>query len=205
LAGERLLGELIDAFSTLPGIGQKSAERLAYHVLKMPRSEAMQITEAIRRVKDDLRRCTLCQNISEEEICTICSDESRERNRICVIEQPKDLRAIEESGSYQGLYHVLGASFSPLEERGSEQMSLDKLVERSRSDEVEEVILATNPDFEGDGTALLVTESLAETGVHVTRLARGLPTGGQIEYMNRSILKDAVEGRSSFKTAQDEE
>ncbi|MGE4632033.1 MAG: recombination mediator RecR [Planctomycetota bacterium] len=205
MAGERLLGELIDAFSTLPGIGQKSAERLAYHVLKMSRSEAMQIAEAIRRVKDDLRRCTLCQNISEEEICTICSDESRERNRICVIEQPKDLRAIEESGSYQGLYHVLGASFSPLEERGSEQMSLDKLVERSRSDEVEEVILATNPDFEGDGTALLVTESLAETGVHVTRLARGLPTGGQIEYMNRSILKDAVEGRSSFETAQEEE
>ena len=205
MAGERLLGELIDAFSTLPGIGQKSAERLAYHVLKMPRSEAMQIAEAIRRVKDDLRRCTLCQNISEEEICTICSDESRERNRICVIEQPKDLRAIEESGSYQGLYHVLGASFSPLEERGSEQMSLDKLVERSRSDEVEEVILATNPDFEGDGTALLVTESLADTGVHVTRLARGLPTGGQIEYMNRSILKDAVEGRSSFETAREEE
>ena len=205
MAGERLLGELIDAFSTLPGIGQKSAERLAYHVLKMSRSEAMQIAEAIRRVKDDLRRCTLCQNISEEEICTICSDESRERNRICVIEQPKDLRAIEESGSYQGLYHVLGASFSPLEERGSEQMSLDKLVERSRSDEVEEVILATNPDFEGDGTALLVTESLADTGVHVTRLARGLPTGGQIEYMNRSILKDAVEGRSSFETAQEEE
>ena len=205
MAGERLLGELIDAFSTLPGIGQKSAERLAYHVLKMPRSEAMQIAEAIRRVKDDLRRCTLCQNISEEEICTICSDESRERNCICVIEQPKDLRAIEESGSYQGLYHVLGASFSPLEERGSEQMSLDKLVERSRSDEVEEVILATNPDFEGDGTALLVTESLADTGVHVTRLARGLPTGGQIEYMNRSILKDAVEGRSSFETAQEEE
>ena len=205
MAGERLLGELIDAFSTLPGIGQKSAERLAYHVLKMSRSEAMQIAEAIRRVKDDLRRCTLCQNISEEEICTICSDESRERNRICVIEQPKDLRAIEESGSYQGLYHVLGASFSPLEERGSEQMSLDKLVERSRSDEVEEVILATNPDFEGDGTALLVTESLADTGVHVTRLARGLPTGGQIEYMNRSILKDAVEGRSSFETAREEE
>jgi len=205
LAEERLLDELIDAFSSLPGIGQKSAERLAYHLLKMPRGEAMQIAEAIRRVKDDLRRCTLCQNISEAEICSICSDESRERNRICVIEQPKDLRAIEESGSYRGLYHVLGASFSPLEERGAEQMSLDKLVERSRSDEVEEVILATNPDFEGDGTALLVTESLADAGVEVTRLARGIPTGGQIEYMNRSVLKDAVEGRSSFETAPEEE
>lgn len=204
MAGEGLLSDLIDAFATLPGVGQKSAERLAYHVLKISREEAMRISEAIRRVKDDLRRCTVCQDISEEEICTICGDDTRERSRICVIEQPKDLRAIEDSGSYRGLYHVLGASFSPLEERGAEQISLDKLVERSRCEEVEEVILATNPDFEGDGTALLVTESLIQSGVKVTRLARGLPAGGQIEYMNRSILRDAVEGRSSFETAKEE-
>ncbi|MGE4618674.1 MAG: recombination mediator RecR [Planctomycetota bacterium] len=205
MAGEGLLGELIDAFSGLPGIGQKSAERLAYHILKTPREEAMLIAEAIRRVKDDLRRCCVCQDISEEEICVICGDESRDRSRICVIEQPKDLRAIEQSGSYRGLYHVLGASFSPLEQRGAEQIALHKLVERSRSDEVEEVILATNPDFEGDGTALLVTEALLEAEVQVTRLARGLPSGGQIEYMNRSILRDAVEGRSSFETVKEEE
>ena len=199
MAGEGLLGELIEAFSSLPGIGQKSAERLAYHVLKIPRAEAMCISDAIRRVKDDLRRCAECQDICEEEICSICSDDSRDQSSICVVEQPKDLRALEESGSYLGLYHVLGASFSPLEERGPEQIALKKLIERSEVDEVVEVILATNPDFEGDGTALLVSEALSNAGVTITRLARGLPAGGQIEYMNRSILRDAVQGRSAFE------
>jgi len=205
MSSENLMGELIAALSSLPGIGSKSAERLAYHLLKVSRADAMRISDAIRRVKDDLRRCIECEDICEQEVCEICSDEGRERNSILVVEQPKDLRAIEQSGSYSGLYHVLGASFSPMDERGPEQLSLQKLVDRCSRDEIDEVILATNPDFEGDGTAMLVTEALSVAGVTVTRLARGLPAGGQIEYMNRSILRDAVEGRRSFENTLGDE
>ncbi|OUU24158.1 MAG: recombination protein RecR [Planctomycetia bacterium TMED53] len=198
MAEDVILGELITAFSKLPGIGAKSAERLAYHVLKISRSEAMELAEAIRRVKDDLRRCSECLNICERELCEICEDDSRDSSTVLVVEQPKDLRAIEGSGAYQGKYHVLGATFSPMDERGPEHLSLDRLLERCRSGQVKEVILALNPDFEGDGTTLLITESLADQPVSVTRLARGLPSGGQIEYMNQSILRDAVEGRGEF-------
>ncbi len=205
MSGEGLLGELIDAFASLPGIGQKSAERLAYHVLKVSREDAMRISDAIRKVKDELRRCDQCQDISEEEICAICLDDGRDRAVICVVEQPKDLRAIEESGSYSGLYHVLGASFSPMDERGPEQIALQRLIERSESSDVKEVILATNPDFEGDGTALLVAEALSKADVSVTMLARGLPAGGQIEYMSCSILRDAVAGRSALDNTPGDE
>ena len=198
MAEDVILGELISAFSKLPGIGSKSAERLSYHVLKISRTEAMELAEAIRKVKDDLRRCTECLNICERELCEICEDESRDSRTILVVEQPKDLRAIEASGAYRGKYHVLGATFSPMDERGPEHLSLDRLLDRCRQDHVEEVILALNPDFEGDGTNLLITESLADHSVTVTRLARGLSSGGQIEYMNQSILRDAVEGRGKF-------
>mgnify|MGYP003333808687 CR=1 FL=1 len=202
MAEDVILGELISAFSRLPGIGAKSAERLAYHVLKVSRSEAMELAEAIRKVKDDLRRCSECLNICERELCEICEDDARDSRTILVVEQPKDLRAIEASGAYQGKYHVLGATFSPMDERGPEHMSLDRLLERCRHGGVEEVILALNPDFEGDGTNLLITESLSDQPVTVTRLARGLPSGGQIEYMNQSILRDAVEGRGRFGQAE---
>lgn len=198
MAEDVILGELISAFSKLPGIGAKSAERLSYHVLKISRAEAMELAEAIRKVKDDLRRCSECLNICERELCEICEDDSRDPRSILVVEQPKDLRAIEASGAYQGKYHVLGATFSPMDERGPEHLSLDRLVERCQSDQVKEVILALNPDFEGDGTNLLIIESLTDLSVKVTRLARGLPSGGQIEYMNQSILRDAVEGRGRF-------
>ena len=198
MAEDVILGELISAFSKLPGIGAKSAERLSYHVLKISRAEAMELAEAIRKVKDDLRRCSECLNICERELCEICEDDSRDPRSILVVEQPKDLRAIEASGAYQGKYHVLGATFSPMDERGPEHLSLDRLVERCQSDQVKEVILALNPDFKGDGTNLLIIESLTDLSVKVTRLARGLPSGGQIEYMNQSILRDAVEGRGRF-------
>ncbi len=202
MAEDVILGELISAFSKLPGIGAKSAERLSYHVLKVSRAEAMELAEAIRKVKDDLRRCSECLNICERELCEICEDDSRDPRSILVVEQPKDLRAIEASGAYQGKYHVLGATFSPMDERGPEHLSLDRLVERCQLDQVEEVILALNPDFEGDGTNLLIIEGLSDLSVKVTRLARGLPSGGQIEYMNQSILRDAVEGRGKFNQSE---
>ena len=190
-----MLKGLIEAFSRLPGIGEKSAERLAYHILREPAERAMALAEEIRRVKEDLRQCLDCFSIAEEERCEICSDPARDRGQICVVEQPKDLLAVERSGAYRGLYHVLGGRFSPLESRGAEDLTVTRLLERIREGGVREVILATNPDFEGDGTALLIEDAVGGTGIPVTRLARGLPSGGQIEYMNQSIIRDAVEGR----------
>jgi len=195
VTGDPLLAPLIAALSELPGIGEKTAERLAYHILKEPPERALALAEEIRRVKQDLHPCVDCGSIARDERCEVCSDPDRDRTTICVVEQPKDLLAIERSGAYRGLYHVLGGSFSPMEGRGAESLNLLRLVERLREGEVREVILATNPDFEGDGTALLVEEAIAETGVTISRLARGIPTGGQIEYMNQSIIRDAVEGR----------
>ena len=202
MSGDGLLKGLIDAFSRLPGIGEKSAERLAYHVLREPEERAMVLAEEIRRVKQDLRQCLDCFSIAEEERCEICSDPARDRALICVVEQPKDLLAVERSGAYRGLYHVLGGRFSPLESRGAEELTVTRLLERIREGGVQEVILATNPDFEGDGTALLIEEAVGGTGIPVTRLARGLPSGGQIEYMNQSIIRDAVEGRRAHVGGQ---
>ncbi len=195
MPGDGLLRPLIEAFSKLPGIGEKSAERLAYHILKEPTDRALELSEAIRQVKEDLRQCVDCFSISESERCEICSDSSRDRELICVVEQPKDLMVIERSGAYRGLYHVLGGNFSPMESRGSDHLTVDRLLQRVREAGIREVILATNPDFEGDGTALLIEEVLSATEVSVTRLARGIPSGGQIEFMNQSIIRDAVEGR----------
>jgi len=203
VSGDGLLRDLIEAFARLPGIGEKSAERLAYHILKEPSESALSLAEEIRRVKEDLRQCVDCFSIARDERCEICADPSRDRESICVVEQPKDLLAIERSGAYRGLYHVLGGSFSPLESRGADDLTVVRLLERVGAGGVREVILATNPDFEGDGTALLLEESLAGTGIPVTRLARGLPSGGQIEYMNQSIIRDAVEGRRARATDEE--
>ena len=198
MPGDGLLRPLIDALAKLPGIGEKSAERLAYHILKQSDEDALGLAEQIRGVKEDLRQCADCFAIAREERCEICSDAGRDRSLVCVVEQPKDLLAIERSGAYRGLYHVLGGSFSPMEQRGPDQLTVTRLLERIRDGGIQEVILATDPDFEGDGTALLLEEAIAGTGVPVTRLARGLPAGGQIEYMNQSIIRDAVEGRRPY-------
>ena len=195
-----ILETLIEQLARLPGIGIKTAERLAYHLLKSGREEALALAEAIRRLKEDLRECKRCHNVSELELCPICADESRDAGLICVVEQPKDLHVIEQSGSYRGLYFVLGGSFAPQEDRGPTNLGVEELVQRIRGEGVREVILATNPDFEGDGTAMLVAESVAGTGVAVTRIARGVPAGSQIEYMNASIINDALEGRRDYGT-----
>ena len=186
---------LIEEFGNLPGIGARTAERLAFHILKSTEPEAMSLADAIRDVKRLVRPCTRCFSLAEAELCAICADPRRDAGAICVVEQPKDLLALESTGAYRGLYHVLMGHIAPLEDMEAEDLTIGALVARVKAGGVREVILATNPTVAGDGTALHITSLLAPTGVKVTRLARGLPTGGQIEYANKSILTDAINER----------
>lgn len=189
---------LIDEFAKLPGIGKKSAERLAYHVLRIHRSEALALADAIRNVKQNVRYCRRCYNLAEEDECTICRDPRRDRETLCVVEQPRDLMALEQSGMYRGLYHVLLGRIAPLERVSAEQLTIDALVERVRSGSFKEVIMATNPTVEGDGTALHISNLLSELPVRITRLARGITTGSVLEFANKEILADALAGRREF-------
>ena len=194
------LQDLIAQFERLPGIGRKTAERLAYYVLRSPPDEILRLADAIRRVKDSVRHCRLCFNIAESDLCPICDDPSRDAGQICVVEEPKDLYAIERTGSYRGAYHVLLGTFAPLEGVSPEDLTIGPLLERVKGGTVREVILATNPNFEGDGTALFIAERLkAYPGVRVTRLARGLPSGSLLEYVSKTIVSDAIEGRRSLE------
>jgi recombination protein RecR len=186
---------LIEAFSQMPGIGRKTAERLTYYVLRAPKEEALDLAEAVRRVKEDVRHCSACHNITESDPCAICADPRRDRSVVCVVEEPKDLIAIEGSGEFRGLYHVLLGRLSPLDGVDAKDLTVASLVERVRASGVQEVIMATSPNLEGDGTALYVEKQLAPLGVRVTRLARGLPTGGSIEHAAPHILADALLGR----------
>ena len=189
---------LIDEFARLPGIGKKSAERLAYHVLRVHRTEAMALADAIRSVKENVRYCRICYNLAEEEECMICQNPQRERGLLCVVEQPRDLIALEQSGTYRGLYHVLLGRIAPLESIHAEQLTIDALVERVRAGGFDEVIMATNPTVEGDGTALHISNLLGELPVQITRLARGITTGSVLEFANKEILADAMSGRQKF-------
>lgn len=194
------LDRLTEAFGRLPGIGAKSAERLAHHILKCPAEEALDLADAIREAKDRVRHCQACFHLTEsdEPLCAVCRDPRRDQGLICVVEQPRDLMALEKSGSYQGVYHVLLGRLAPLQGMGPEQLTLDALEARVRAGEVREVILATNPNLEGDGTALLVANRLADSGVPVTRLARGLASGSALEFASRDMLADALTGRQRF-------
>ncbi|OPX21978.1 MAG: recombination protein RecR [Planctomycetales bacterium 4484_123] len=189
------LERLMAALGKLPGIGPRSAERLVFHLLKAPQEDAFALAEAIRDLKTKLRPCEVCFNIAEERLCQICSDPRRDKSTICVVEQPKDLLALESTGAYHGVYHVLMGHVAPLDGVEPEDLTISALLERVRAGGIKEVILATNPDVAGDATALHVAEALRATGVKLTRLARGLPAGGQIEYANRSILTDAITER----------
>jgi recombination protein RecR len=194
------LDRLTEAFGRLPGIGAKSAERLAHHILKCPAEEAIALAEAIRDAKQRVRHCETCFHLTEsdEPLCSVCRDPSRDATLVCVVEQPRDLIALERAGTYRGVYHVLLGRLAPLQGMGPAQLTLDALEARARSGRVLEVILATNPNLEGDGTALLVAERLAETGVPLTRLARGLASGSVLEFANRDMLADAINGRQRF-------
>lgn len=189
---------LVDEFAKLPGIGKKSAERLAYHVLRVGRSEALALADAIRDVKQNVRHCRTCFNLAEGDECEICSDPRRDPALLCVVEQPRDLLALEQSGRYRGRYHVLLGRIAPLEGIGPEQLTIDALVDRVRAGGVREVIMATNPTLEGDGTALYISNQLADLPVEVTRLARGITSGSVLEFANKEILADALVGRQKF-------
>jgi len=189
------LSNLIEEFAKLPGIGKKSAERLAYHILRVHPSEALALAEAIRNVKENVRHCRICFNLAQQEECAICRDPKRDRGLLCVVEQPRDLMALEQTGAYRGLYHVLGGRIAPLERVYPEDLTIDGLLRRAQENEVKEVIIATNPDTEGDSTANFLMDKLAPLDVAVSVLARGVPAGGQIEHAAQSTLAGAISGR----------
>ena len=193
------LNKLIEEFGKLPGIGPKSAERLAFYILKSEPAEAMKLADAIRDVKNKIKRCKICCNLSEEALCQICSDPRRDKSLICVVEQPKDVIALEKTGACKWVYHVLGGHIAPLEGVEPTDLTVDKLVERVREGNVKEVIMATNPNMAGDGTSLYISSLLRPTGVKITRLARGLPTGSTIEYASGKMLTDAIIGRQQLE------
>ncbi|MFC1806679.1 recombination mediator RecR [Planctomycetota bacterium] len=186
---------LMEELGKLPGIGQRTAERLALHVLKATQDEAMGLAEAIRDVKKKTKPCSICCGITEDDPCAICADTRRDPSVICVVEQPRDLVAIEKTAAYYGVYHVLMGRIAPLEDMHPEDLTIDHLVARIKAGGVKEVILYTNPDLEGDVTAQHLAKVLAPLGVTISLPARGIPTGSHIEYSSDTILRDALDGR----------
>lgn len=193
------LNKLIEEFGRLPGIGPKTAERLAFHILKADAPEAMKLADAIRDVKTRIKRCRVCWNLSEDDVCQICADPQRDTSLICVVEQPKDVISLEKTGTCKWLYHVLGGHIAPLDGVEADDLTINQLVERIRGGQVREVVMATNPNLEGDGTSLYISSLLRPLGVRITRLARGLPTGSTIEYASGRILTDAILGRQELE------
>ena len=186
---------LIEEFSKLPGIGVKSAQRLAFFVLRSPTDQARRLSEAIMRVKESIIYCSICFNITETDPCPTCSNPSRDQEVICVVEEPLDVLAIEKTGAYKGLYHVLHGALSPVEGVLPKDLKIDELMQRVRGHKIREIILATNPNFEGEYTASYIKDELTPLGLHVTSLARGLPMGGDLEYADEGTLSRALEGR----------
>lgn len=192
------VGNLIDRLATLPGIGRKSAERLANHLLDCSDEDANALAEAIRQVKSVVRPCSVCFNLTEGELCSICADTRRDHHSVCVVEQPRDLLALEAASIFNGVYHVLGGRLAPLNGVGPDDLHIGALVKRVRQGGVKEILMATNPTLEGDGTALFISNLLASDPVKITRLARGIASGSVLEFANREMLADAIRGRQSF-------
>jgi recombination protein RecR len=195
-----VIDRLIGALGQLPGVGAKTAERLAHYLLKCPAEEALALADAIRDVRQHVAHCQKCFNLTESDqpLCSICRDARRDPTVVCVVEQPRDLLALEKAGTYSGVYHVLLGRLAPLQGIGPDQLTLTALENRVRTGEVRELIMATNPNLEGDGTALLVANRLADAGVPITRLARGLASGSSLEFANKEMLADALNGRQRF-------
>jgi recombination protein RecR len=188
---------LMNELSRLPGIGMRSAERIAFHLLKQNPQEALKLARAIEDVKTRIRHCSVCYNLTEQDPCGICSDSGRDQSVACVVEQPKDLLALEATGLYRGVYHVLLGRIAPLEDSEPGDLTIDPLMQRLASGTIREVIMGTNPTMEGDGTALYIQSLIGGRfpDIQLTRLARGLPAGSSIEYANKNILADAISGR----------
>ncbi|HUV40637.1 MAG TPA: recombination mediator RecR [Sedimentisphaerales bacterium] len=189
------LNNLIEEFGKLPGIGPRTAERLAFYILNTDTAAAMALARAIADVKNKTTRCQICNNLSEQNICAICADTRRDKSAVCVVEQAKDIISLEKTSCCNWVYHVLGGHIAPLEGVEPEDLTINGLLERVRAGGIKEVIMATNPDLAGDGTALYISSLLRPSGVKITRLARGLPAGGTIEYASGKILTDAITGR----------
>lgn len=195
---------LIEALARLPGIGKRTAERLAFHILKSPAADAMDLADAVRQVRLELHHCSTCYNLAETDTCAICADPQRDRKKILIVEQPRDLASIESTGAYHGLYHVLLGHISPLEGIGAKDLTVEGLVARARKMASEgeglELILGTNPNMTGDGTALVISQRLKDVpGLRLSRLGRGLPVGSQLEYVNKSVLCDALDARQAVE------
>jgi recombination protein RecR len=189
------IARLIGEFSRLPGIGPKSASRLTFYLLRNSREQAEALSAAITDVKDKITFCTVCHNVTEDDPCAICADPGRDRGKICVVEEPLDVLALERTGAYKGLYHVLHGAIQPLEGITPDKLRIPELLRRVKLGEADEVILATNPNMEGEASAMYLVRQLVPLGVHVTRLARGLPIGGDLEYADEVTLARAIEGR----------
>ena len=191
----KTISQLIVEFSKLPGIGRKTAERLAYFIIREKEKDARRLAKAIVEVKEKVGFCKICFNYAEGEICDICSDPSRDKKTICVVEEPRDIWALENAGNYRGLYHVLLGVVSPLDGIGPDDLKIRELLKRLERGEVEEVIIATSPTVEGDATALYLSKIIKPLGIKVTRIASGLPAGGEIEYADSMTLAKAIQGR----------
>jgi len=193
-----VLNELMKALTFLPGIGPKSAERIALYLLRHDEADVKRLAQLLVEAKEKIFFCEICRNLSADKICHICSDPTRNQKLICIVGDPKDVASIEKTGSYRGLYHVLFGALSPIEGIGPRELHLDQLVDRILKNKIEEVILATNPDTEGDATALYLAEKLKPSGIRVTRIARGVPVGSHLEYVDQATLQQAMEGRTNF-------
>jgi recombination protein RecR len=192
------VARLIEEFHKLPGVGPKSAQRLTYYLLRAPEEEARALAQAILEMKEKITFCSTCQNVTDREPCAICANPERDSSLICVVEEPLDILALERTRSYNGLYHVLHGVISPMDGVGPEHLKVEELLERLKGGTVQEVILATNPNLEGEATAMYLTRLLRPLGVRVTRLARGLPSGADLEYADDLTLTRALEGRQEM-------
>jgi len=193
-----VLTELIERLCDLPGIGPKSAERIAHHLVRRSKEEGNALADAIREALERLGPCTICSHVAETDPCPICADELRDASLICVVETSRDLEALESTGEYRGRYHVLGGHVAPAEGVALEDLNLSSLLDRVRGGAFTEVLLATNPTFEGEATAAMLKRALRDAGVRTTRIARGIPAGGEIVHMNAAVLGEALRGRSDF-------
>ena len=192
------LEQAIESLSRLPTIGRKTAQRLAFHLLRVPREEALALAQSIVDLREQIRDCEDCFNLTDAERCAICTDPRRDRRLLCVVEHPTNLLALEATAAFRGLYHVLGGALSPLKDVGPDDLHVRELMERVREQGFEEVVLATNPDVEGEATAVYLSRLVAPLGVRVTRLAQGLPAGGDLEFTDALTLRRALEGRQGY-------
>lgn len=192
------VGRLVDRLAALPGIGRKTAERLAQHLLGCDEDDALGLSDAIRDVRQSVHHCQRCFNLTEGDLCDICRDPRRDQHVVCVVEQAKDLLSLEATGIFGGLYHVLGGKIAPLNGVGPDDLTISQLVKRVRNEGVTEIVMGTNPTLEGDGTALYISNLLANDNVRITRLARGIASGSVLEFANREMLADALRGRQDF-------